>query len=100
MFYRHAYLNNLLLLHSAFMLSVVNMPLKGEAGGHALNSHGNYIVDRGKSWKNHEIVFFNFCGNPVVMCRFLFHSLQCVTHMISSIKIPSKGKLISLKIEF
>ena len=42
----------LLLLHSAFMLSVVKMLLKGEVGGHALNSHGNYIVDHGKSW-NH-----------------------------------------------
>ena len=30
----------------------------------ALNSHGNYIVDHGKSWKNHGIVFLNFCGNP------------------------------------
>ena len=50
----------LLLLHSAFMLSVVKMLLKGEAGGCALNSHGNYIVDHGKSWKNHGIVFFNF----------------------------------------
>ena len=47
----------LLLLHSAFML-------KGEAGGRALNSHGNYIVDHGISWKNHGIVFLNFCGNP------------------------------------
>ena len=33
------------------------MPLKGEGGDHALNSHGNYIVD-------HGIVFLNFCGNP------------------------------------
>ena len=41
------------------------MLLKEEVGGHALNSHGNYIVDHGKSWKNHGIVFFNFCGNPV-----------------------------------
>ena len=40
------------------MLSVVKMLLKGEAGGHALNSHGNYIVDHRKSWKNHGIVFF------------------------------------------
>ena len=31
-------------LHSAFMLNMVKMPLKGEVGGHALNSHGNYIV--------------------------------------------------------
>ena len=35
---------------------------KGEVGGRALNSHGNYIVDHGKSWKNHAIVFLNFCG--------------------------------------
>ena len=38
----------LLLLHSAFMLSVVKMLLKGEVGGCALNSHGNYIADHGK----------------------------------------------------
>ena len=63
MVYKHAYLNTLLLLHSIFMLSVVKMALKGEVGGHALNSHGNYIVDHGKSWKIH-IVFLNFCGNP------------------------------------
>ena len=54
----------LLLLQSAFMLSVVKMLLKGEVGGHVLNSQGNYIVDHGKSWKNHGIVFLNFCGNP------------------------------------
>ena len=64
MVYKHAYLNTLLLLHTTFMLSVVNILLKGEVGGHALNSHGNYIVDHGKSWKNDGIVFFNFCGNP------------------------------------
>ena len=46
MIYKHAYLNTLLFLHSALMLSVVKMQLKGEVGGHALNSHGNYIVDR------------------------------------------------------
>ena len=38
----------LLLLHSAFMLSVVKMLLKGEVGGRAYNSHGNYIVHHGK----------------------------------------------------
>ena len=67
MVYKHAYLNILLLLHSAFMLSVVKLPLKGEVVGRALNSHGNYIVDHGKSWKNHGIVFLNFYGNPVIM---------------------------------
>ena len=40
--------------------------VKREVGGHVLNSHGNYIVDHGKSWKNHGIVFLNFCGNPVL----------------------------------
>ena len=46
------------------MLSMVKMLLKGEVGGHALKSHGNYIADHGKSWKNHRSVFLNFCGNP------------------------------------
>ena len=58
--YKHAYLNTLLLPHSAFMLSVVKMPLKTEVGGHASNSHGNYIVDKGKSWN----CVFNFYGSP------------------------------------
>ena len=57
--YKHAYLNTLLLLHSKFMLSVVKMSLKEEVGGHALNSHGNYIADQG-------IVFLNFCENLVL----------------------------------
>ena len=64
MVYKHAYLNILLLLHSAFMFWVVKMQLKGEVGGSALNSHENYIDDHGKSWKNHGIVILNFCGNP------------------------------------
>ena len=50
MIYKHAYLNTLLLLHSAFILSAVKVPLKGEVVCHALNSHGNYIVDHRKSW--------------------------------------------------
>ena len=64
--YKHSYLNTLLLLHSTFMLSMVKMLLKEEVGGCALNSHGNYIVDHRKSWKNHGIVFLNFCGNPEI----------------------------------
>ena len=62
--HKHAYLNIFLLLHSTFKLCVVKMPLKEEVGGSALNSYGNYIFDHGKSWKNHRIVFLNFCGNP------------------------------------
>ena len=42
-------------------LSVVKMLLKGEVGGRALNSHGNYIADHGKIM---ELFFLNFCGNP------------------------------------
>ena len=49
------------------MLSMVKMLLKGEIGGRALNIHGNYIVDHGKSWKNHGIVFLNFCWT-LVLC--------------------------------
>ena len=49
------------------MLSVVKMLLKGKFGGSASNRHGNYIVDHEKSWKNHGIVFSNFCGTPAVM---------------------------------
>ena len=54
------------IIHATFRiyLSVVKISLKGEVGGHALKSRGNYIVDHGKSWKNHGIVFLNFCGNP------------------------------------
>ena len=47
-----------------FIFSVVKKlrcPKTAQVGGHALNSHGNYIVDHGKSWKNHGIVFLNFC---------------------------------------
>ena len=61
MVYKHAYLNTLLLLHSTFMLNMVKMSLIGEVGGHALNSHGNYIVDHGKSWN----CVFEFLWEPL-----------------------------------
>ena len=50
----------LLLLHSAFMLSMVKMLLKEEVGVCALNSHVNYIVDHGKSWN----CVFEFLWEP------------------------------------
>ena len=51
LFQMHAWSTSLLLLlHSTFRLSVVKLLLKGEVGGHALNIHGNYIVDHRKSW--------------------------------------------------
>ena len=46
-------------------LSLVKMPLKGEVGGHALKSQQNYIVDHGKSWMNHGIVFWNFYTSAI-----------------------------------
>ena len=55
---------------AAFLFSVVKMLLKGEVGGHALNSHRKYIVDHGKSWKNHGIVFLNLCGSLVLIWGF------------------------------
>ena len=61
-FRMHGWSTSMLLL--LLMLSVVNLLLKGEVGVCALNSHTNYIVDHGKSWKNHGIAFLNFCGNP------------------------------------
>ena len=68
----------LLLLHSTFMLSVVKVLLKGEVGVCALNSHGNYIVDHGKSWKNHGIVFLNpeslfECAGTAIQWDFRFN---------------------------
>ena len=47
MIYKHAHVNTFL-LHSTFMLSLVKMQLKGEVGGHVLNSHGKHIFDHGK----------------------------------------------------
>ena len=41
-------------------LRVVKMPLKGQVGGHALKSHGYYIVDHGKSWN----CVFEFLREP------------------------------------
>ena len=46
------------------MLSVVKMLLKEEVGGSVLNSHGNYIADHGKSWKNHGNCVFEFLWEP------------------------------------
>ena len=56
------------------------MLLKEEIRGSVLNSHGNYIADPGKSWKNHGIVFLNFCGNPdsAKCLHFIFYNTFCV----------------------
>ena len=58
------------------MLRVVKMLLKGDVGGCAFISHGNYIVDRGKSWKNPGNVLLNFCGYPDG--RYYFALVVCI----------------------
>ena len=69
MLYKHAYLN-ILITVAAFSIYALRgedaANFKREVGGCALNIHGNYIVDRGKSWEKHGFVFLNFCGNPVL----------------------------------
>ena len=91
MFYKHAYLDILLLLHSAFMLCVVKMLLKGKVGGCSLNSHGNYIIDHGKSWKNHGIMFLNFCGNPDIKLTGTNHITPCKQIFYSFTHPPPMG---------
>ena len=74
-------------------LSLVKMLLKVEAGGHELKSHGSYIVDHGKSWKNHGVVFFDFCENPVIL--FLIHRYFFYFPGFGSIRrggrVPTRG---------
>ena len=60
MVYKHVYLIKYITF-VAFMLSVVKMLLKGEVGGSAFNSHGNYIVDHGKIM---EYCVFQFLWEP------------------------------------
>ena len=86
MVYKHAFLNTD--VHSPFMFSVVKMPLKGEVGGRALNGHGNYISDHGKSLKNHGIVFLNFCGNPAK------YSFRCFS--LHRVNIKSANQILVL----
>ena len=89
----HAWSTSMLfLLHSTFVLSVVKMPLKGEFGGHALKSHGNYIVDHGKLWKNHGIVFLNFCGNPAIYLSLV----KCTSAVFLALKNQNKSGPVHL----
>ena len=102
--YKHAYLNTLLLLHSAFMLSLLKMTLKGEVLGHAINSHGNYIVVHGKSWKNHGIVFWNICGNPdncgYKLFRTVYRRIYCRKFLtLSNQMLHYKSKCIRIQVE-
>ena len=72
------------------MLRVVKLLLKGEAGVCALNSHGNYIVDHGKSW---NCVFEFLCEpcNTIVVFSFSFRKLF---YMPSRSCVLPAGKLM------
>ena len=72
MVYKHAYLNTLLLLHTTFY---AQNPLKGDVGGHALNSHGNNIVHHGKSW---SCVFEFLWESYYFMINVCHHSARIV----------------------
>ena len=75
------------------------MPLKGEVGGGALNSHVNCIADHGKSWKNHGIVFLNFCGNPEIIpdqTRLVWEHVKS-WHILTIFQRHPKDQYICLK---
>ena len=65
MVYKHACIFKYITVAASVWWRNEDVAKTAEVGCNALNSHGNYIVDHGKSWKNHGIVFLNFCGNPV-----------------------------------
>ena len=83
------------------MLSVLKMLLKGEVGGHLLNSHGSYIFDHGNSWKNHGIVLLNFCGNPVNAIFFFSTEILVQTQVMEhQIDYKQKYKALKKKLKF
>ena len=81
-------------------LSVVKMPLKGEVGGHALKGHRNYIVDHGKAWKKHGIVFLNFCRNPARSFSILFMSSRILLMTIFFQDLVDKHSCLNATIYF
>ena len=86
MVYKHAYSNILLLLHSTLMLCLVKMPLKGEFRGSALNYHGDYIVDNGKSWNCVFEFLWEACEQPFPNTGSFYTksvSLQTIKHLMS-----------------
>ena len=71
------------------MLSVVKMLLKGEVGGHVLNSHGNYIVDHGKSWN----CVFEFLWEPCLTTCTKYDTFANFRFQLQQQNITNKGIL-------
>ena len=46
----------------------------GHGGQHLIVMESNIVDHHGKSWKNHVIVFLNFCGTPEIMIVHSAHS--------------------------
>ena len=94
--------SKLLLLHSAFMLSMVKMLLKGEVGGRALNSHGNYIVVYGKSLENQRKIVelcFRISVGTLLLCSSILHLLYLLvkaTNPAPSSCIPTIFVILSI----
>ena len=57
MVYKHAVV-------AAFHIYAQRVEDAAKRGGWRSALNRNYIVDHGKSWKNHGILILNFCGNP------------------------------------
>ena len=49
---------------------------RGEVGVCALSSHGNYIVNHGKSWKNHGIVVLAHLSRRLMGELIVYQSLR------------------------
>ena len=79
MVYKHAVV-------AAFRINAQRVEDASKRGGWrpCINSHGYYIVDHVKSWKNHGIVCLNFCGNPAggrVKYEYLSSNTNSLLHI-------------------
>ena len=78
---------------------------RGEVGWGALNDHGNYFLIMEKSWKNHGILFLNFCGNPAqsthpvrrVLWKELLEEVIHITPLCSLLHTLLKDKCMCLQ---
>ena len=58
------------------MLCMVKMRVQWEVGGCALNSHGNYIVDHGKSWNCVFEFLWEPCLKEALACMKLYQNFM------------------------
>ena len=75
------FISMLLLLHAAFMLSMVKLLLKVEVITCALNSHENYIVDHGNFMEKSWNFVFEFLWEPCL--RLVLRISVCSIEMMN-----------------